>query len=125
MFNIKATIDVKNLVIVMDVISEKLVTDVEAKKLLEDRKKEVTELKYEQKNALEILKKFIKMDANKAEELITELQKIEKLRERQAIAVVSSLPQDTDDLRAILQKEYSNLSNEEINLILQAVKKAS
>lgn len=109
----------------MDVIGEKLVMDAEAKRLLEDRKKEVEELKYEQKNALDILKKFIKIDAKEAEELIAELQKIEKLRERQIIAIVNSLPKDTDDLRTVLQKEYSSLSDEEINLILQAVKKTS
>lgn len=107
----------------MDIISEKLVPDVEAKRILEERKKEVGELKYEQKNALEILKKFVKIDTKKAEELIEELKKIDKLRDRHIIAIVNALPQDTDDLRVVLQKEYSSLSKEEIELILQIIKK--
>jgi DNA-directed RNA polymerase subunit F len=109
----------------MDVISEKLVTDAEAKRIIEARKKEVEELKYVQKNTLGILKKFIKIDPKKAEELIAELQKIEKLRERHIISIVNTLPQDTDDLRTVLQKEYSSLSDEEVGLILQAIKKIS
>ena len=109
----------------MDVISERLVTDVEAKSLLDENKKQVDELKYEQKNALTILKKFVKIDAKKAEELIAELQKIEKLRERHIVSIVNALPQDTDDLRVVLQKEYSGLSKEEIDLILQVIKKIS
>ena len=59
------------------------------------------------------------------EELIAELQKIEKLRERQIVAIANVLPQDTDDLRVVLQKRYSSLSKEEIDLILQSVKKIS
>lgn len=109
----------------MDVISERLVTDIEAKKLLEGRKKDVEELKYEQKNALDILKKFVKIDQKKVEELIAELQKIEKLRDRHIVSIVNVLPQDADDLRTVLQKEYSSLSNEEVDLILQTVKKIS
>ena len=109
----------------MDVISEKLVTDAEAKGMLEKRKKEMKELKYEQKNTLGVLKKFVKIDPKKAKELIAEMQKIEKLRERHIMSIVNALPQDADDLRTILQKEYSSLSKEEIDLILQTIKKIS
>ena len=109
----------------MDVISEKLVTDAEAKGMLEKRKKEMKELKYEQKNTLGVLKKFVKIDPKKEKELIAEMQKIEKLRERHIISIVNALPQDADDLRTVLQKEYSSLSKEEIDLILQTIKKIS
>ncbi len=109
----------------MNVISEKLVTDAEVKGLLERRKKEMEELKYEQKNTLGVLKNFVKIDPKKAKELIAEMQKIEKLRERHIISIVNALPQDADDLRTVLQKEYSGLSKEEIDLILQTIKKIS
>jgi len=109
----------------MDVVSERLVTDAEAKAILESRRKEVEELKYEQKNALSVLKKFVKVDKERVDELISELKKIEKLRERQIVAIANAMPQDADDLRAVLQKEYSSLSDEEVDLILQTVRKVS
>jgi len=90
----------------MKVLDEKLVTDAEAKEILESIGKKI-ELKYEQKNALDILKKFVKIDAEKAKKLVEELKKIKKLREREIIAIVNFLPEDRDDLRLILEKEYT------------------
>jgi DNA-directed RNA polymerase subunit F len=106
----------------MKVLDEKLVTDAEAKEILESIGKKI-ELKYEQKNALDILKKFVKIDAEKAKKLVEELKKIKKLREREIIAIVNFLPEDRDDLRLILEKEYTNFTPEEVNQILETVKK--
>jgi DNA-directed RNA polymerase subunit F len=108
----------------MNILSEKTISDVEAKEILESRENE-GELRYEQKNALELLKKFVKLDKEKATSLSEELAKIEKLRERQIVAIINFLPEDRDDLRAVLQKEYSMLTDEEINLVLETVKKYS
>ena len=108
----------------MNIISEKTVPDIEAKGILENREKE-GELKYEQKNALELLKKSVKLDKEKTNSLIEELTKIEKLRDRQMVSIVNFLPEDRDDLRAVLQKEYTILTDEEINLVLETVKKYS
>jgi len=107
----------------MNIMSEKLVTDAEAKKILEKRGKE-GELKYEQKNALDELRKFIKIPNEKIEGLTQKLKKIEKLRERQIVIIANFLPQDKDAIRVILQKEYANFKEDEINLILETVKKA-
>lgn len=106
----------------MNIISEELVSDVRAKELLENREKE-GELKYEQKNTLEVLKKFIKLDSNKIDELVAELKKIEKLRDRQVISITNFLPEDKDDLRAVLHKDYSSLTDEEIDNVLKTVKR--
>ena len=108
----------------MNIISEKIVPDIEAKGILENREKE-GELKYEQKNALELLKKSVKLDKEKTNSLIEELAKIEKLRDRQIVSIVNFLPEDRDDLRTVLQKEYTVLTDEEINLVLETVKKYS
>jgi len=107
----------------MEIQKEKIITNAEAKEILEKRAEE-TEPKYEQKNALDHLKKFVKVNPEKTKALLEELGKIEKLRERQIINIVNFLPQDNDDLRAILHKEYSTLSPEEVNAILEIVKKA-
>jgi DNA-directed RNA polymerase subunit F len=107
----------------MEILTEEPVTDAEAKEILEKREKE-TELKYEQKNALDTLRKFVVYPTEKIKKMISDLRKIEKLRDKQVVAIANLLPEDKDDLRTILQKEYTNFTEDEINLILETVKKA-
>jgi DNA-directed RNA polymerase subunit F len=106
----------------MNVITEELIPDIKAKEILENREKE-GELKYEQKNSLEVLRKFVKLDSEKIANLMEELKKIEKLRDRHLVAIVNFLPEDRDDLHAVLHKDYTTLTDEEIKLILETVKK--
>lgn len=106
----------------MKIIKEELITDAEAKEILEKKAKN-SELKYEQKNALEILRKFVEFKPEKIKNLVEELKKIEKLRDKQIIAIANSLPEDRDDLKLILHKEYTSFTPEEIEQILQTVKK--
>ena len=105
-----------------DVLKEKLVTDAEALELLKARSKEI-ELGYEQKNALEHLKKFCYLSKKQAMELMEKLREVEKLTERQIISIVNILPKDRDDLRVVLEKDYKNLSEDEKNLILDHISK--
>lgn len=108
--------------IILDIISEELLPNSKAKEMLENRERE-GELKYEQKNSLDILRKFVKLDSEKIDSLVAELEKIEKLRDRQIISVVNFLPEDKEDLRAVLHKDYSSLTDEEIDTVLKSVKK--
>jgi len=105
----------------MNVLEEKVITDVEAKELLEKREKEA-ELKFEQKNALDVLKKFSNVEKEKIDKLVEELKTIEHLREKHIIAIANFLPEDKDDLRIVLHKEYTNFTPEEIEKILQIIK---
>lgn len=105
----------------MNVMTEEMITDAEAKEILEKREKD-GELKYEQKNALEHLRKFVEVD-EKLKGVVKELKAIEKLRDREAVAIANFLPQDKDDLRYILHKEYTTFSEEEIGKILEIVKR--
>lgn len=105
-----------------EIIKERLITNVEAREILEERKKQI-ELGYEQKNALDYLKKYTELKEKKTKELVEELKKVNKLRERQIISIVNLLPNDRDDLRLILEKDYNNLTDEEKKLILDNVKK--
>ena len=106
----------------MEVIKEKPITNVEAKSILEKREKK-GELKYEQRNALSILRKVATMDEEKIKKLVEELKTVERLRETQIVAIANFLPEDKDELRAILQKEYTVFTQEEIEKILSIVKK--
>lgn len=106
----------------MEILEEKIVTDSEGKEILGKRSKE-RDLKFEQKNAYETLNKFITLDSESAGKLSAELFKIGKLRDRQIATIVNFLPQDKDDLRAILHKDFATLTEDEANLILDIVKK--
>lgn len=105
-----------------EILREKLITNAEAREILKERKKEI-ELGYEQKNALDYLKKYDKLTLKQAQDLVKELSGVKKLRERQIIAIVNVLPKDKDDLRLILEKDYNLLTDEEKNFILEKVKK--
>jgi DNA-directed RNA polymerase subunit F len=106
----------------MNTISEEAIPDMKAKELLEKREKE-SELKYEQKNALDVLKKFVKADPEKVKKLIEELKTVERMRDKQIIYIVNFLPEDKDELRAVLHKEYTIFTPEEIDKILEIIKK--
>lgn len=105
-----------------EIIKETLMTNTDAKTILTERKKEI-ELGYEQKNSLDYLKKYDRLTEKKVKELMEKLAEVKKLRERQIILIANLLPQDTDDLRLILEKDYSLLTDEEKSLILETVKK--
>ena len=104
-----------------EILTEKLVTNTEAKEILKERKKEI-ELGYEQKNSIDYLKKYDKLTKKKGEKIIEELKKIPKLRERQIITISNILPEDLDDLRLIMEKDYTNLNEDEKTLILETIK---
>lgn len=108
----------------MDVTDEKILTWAEAKKILELKEKD-KELGYEQKNALDHLRKFSKLTEKKAKEIMDELEKIPKLKERQKNTIVNMMPKDQDDLRVLFANEVITLSEDEKKKILSIVKKFS
>ena len=59
----------------------------------------------------------------KANEIIAELGRIERLKERQKISIANMLPQDADDLKVLFANEVVNLSEEDKKKILSIVKK--
>lgn len=106
----------------MQIIEEKTIPASIAIEILEKRSKE-KELNYEQKKVFDHLKKFIKVDSEKTKKFIEELKKIEKLKERHIAAILDFLPEDKEELKTVLYKDYTQLSEDEINLILEIVKK--
>ena len=105
----------------MNIVDEKVVTDVEAKDILEKREKE-SELKFELKNTIDVLRKFVTVEKEKIDKLVEELKAVEHLRDKHIIEIANFLPEDKDDLRVVLHKEYTNFTPEEIEKILQIVK---
>jgi len=105
----------------MKKISESFVSAPEARESLEKRSAE--KLTYEQKICLDFLKKHIRLPADKAREMMKELQQIGRIDERQASMIVNILPKTKDDVKLIFAKERTTLSDEEINKVLETVKK--
>ena len=106
----------------MEIKNEKFVSWSEAKKMLEKKAKE-KELGYEQKNALEHLRKFSKLTDKSTNDMVNELEKLEKLRERHIVAIVNILPQDTDELKLLFANEIVTLTDDDKKKIVSIVKK--
>lgn len=106
----------------MKVENEKFVSWSEVRKILEKKEKE-KELSYEQKNALDHLRKFSKISEKSAAELAEELGKIERLKEKHIISIINHMPQDLEELRVLFANEVANISDDDKKKIISIVKK--
>ena len=106
----------------MKVLNEKPVSWPEARKLLEKKAKE-KELGYEQKNALEHLRKFSKIPEKKAKDMEEQLKKIDRLKEKHIVNIINLMPKDDEDLKVLFSNETISLSESERKQILSIVKK--
>ncbi|UCC91317.1 MAG: hypothetical protein JSV39_03300 [Candidatus Aenigmatarchaeota archaeon] len=105
----------------MDVKDEKVVGWLDAKKILMDKEKK-KELVYEQKNALEHVRKFCKLSEKKYEKMFEELKKIEKLKDKHIVNIINFLPQNQDELRVLFANERAVLTDDDKKKILKIVK---
>ena len=108
----------------MKVESEKVIPWAEVKKALEKKEKE-KELSYEQKNALDHLRKFSKLSEKASGEMAEELAKIERLKERHIVSIINHMPQELEELRVLFANEVVNLPEEDRKKIISIVKKYS
>ena len=106
----------------MEIKEEAFVSWYDAKKILEKKAKE-KELGYEQKNALEHLRKFSRAPQKVADGLMAELEKIERLKDRQKVAIMNILPRDDEELRLLFANEIVTVSDEDKKKIISLVKK--
>ncbi len=92
---------------------------------VKDILKKVKDKTYEQKMAYEHVKKFSKISSDKAEELIKELLELEmrKLKEHQVVKIVDLMPKSLEDLKVILHKSQIPFKKDELEKILEIVKK--
>lgn len=105
----------------MKVNEEKIILWSEAKKILSTLDKEKT-LGYEQKNALEQLKKFSKISQKDLEELKGKLEKLNKLNKKQVTSLINMLPRDQDEVKLLFAHEPINLSEDERKKISSVTK---
>lgn len=108
----------------MDIVNEKMVSWAEARKILEKKAKD-KELGYEQKNALEHLKKFSKLSEKKAIEMIQALKKNERFKDRHIMNIVNHMPQNMDELNILFSSEIITLAEDDKKAILKIISKYS
>ena len=104
------------------ILSNRPATLAEVAEVLEKRKEE-GELGFEQQTTLAYVKKYAKLSKKKAEELIEDLQKIDKIKPAVAVKIADILPKNSDQLRLIFANERYSLTSAEIEEVLKIVKK--
>ncbi len=109
-----------------EIIDEEYVTIAETKELLAELEGEraggeETEMQYELARAIEHVNRFAVLSPEEAQELVSELQELEKVSEPIAYKVADLLPEDRDELRAIYAQERYSLSGDELDEILELV----
>ncbi len=106
----------------MELVKTTPVSTPEALDLLQKRQKD-GELGYEQQNTLTHLEKTAKIDAKAAKTLKKALEKSDvALSEEQASALVSLMPKNADDVRAVLAQEKTDATDEQIKALLSVLK---
>ncbi len=98
------------------------ITLAEAREILKKAAKK-RQLTHEQEIALQHLDQFTKLDAKKARNLVKELSEIEFISDVNAVKIADLLPTHPDDVRAIFAKERFTLGEDEIEKILETVRK--
>jgi len=106
----------------MKVVDTKPVGMPEAKKVMTSREKD-KELTYEQKLALEHLKKFTKLKPTESKKFLEELSEVLRMSEETKTQILNLLPKTPDELRMIFTRENFSLKDEEIKKILGIIKK--
>ena len=107
----------------MKVVETKPATMAEARGIMEGREKGAKELGYEQKLSLEHLKSFTHMKEEDAKKFMSDLSSILRMSPETAVQIANILPKTPDELRMIFAREKFSLKEEEINKILDLVKK--
>ncbi len=104
-----------------EIIKETFIPTTKVKDIL----KKVKDKTYEQKTAYEHAKKFSEITVDKAESLIKELLELEmrKLKEHQIVKIVDLMPKDIKELKVILEKSQMPFKEEEMEKIIEIVKK--
>ncbi|OLD06002.1 hypothetical protein E6H36_02690 [Candidatus Bathyarchaeota archaeon] len=102
-------------------LEERLVTNAEAKAILERVEEE--KLGEFQRRTLEFTRKFAKLPPDKAAKLTEDLSSKLQLERNDAVQIVNCLPQSVEELRALLTVKGRFVSTEQLNGILEILKR--
>ena len=102
-------------------LEERLVTNAEAKAILE--KVEEEKLGEFQRRTLEFTRKFAKLPSDKSAKLTDDLISKLQLERNDAVQIVNCLPQSVEELRALMTVKGRFVSTEQLNGILEILKR--
>ena len=105
----------------MELIEEEDINVPDAKRILDERKKE-RDLVYEQKICLEYLEKLPKLTQTQVKSIAEELSRIAILKPRYIALIINMLPDTEEEVEMLFSKERTNLKKEEIRQIVEIVK---
>ena len=108
--------------IVKNILKEELLTLAEVRAILDEirtKRASEEELGYELRRAIRHAELFAKGTAEESRLMVEELNKLEKMSPDIAIKIADIRPKTRDELRAIYAKERFNLSEEELDAILE------
>ncbi len=105
----------------MNILDEQDISAIEAKRILENRKKDGT-MTHEQKMCMEYLEKSQKMTKKQVDDLTEELKKIDILKPRYIALILNIMPDNEEEVEMLFSKERTNLKKEEIKKIVDIVK---
>ena len=107
-------------------LDEEYLTVAEAKTILERIEAERAadeerELRYELARAIQHVNRFATLDPEESQELVDELNTLEKVDEETAYKLANLLPEDRTEVRSVYAQQRYSLSTEEIDDILNTV----
>jgi|SRR3989344_2133903 len=106
----------------MDIVSEEDISIHDAKRMLDERKKE-RDLVYDQKICLEYLEKISSLTTAQLKNITEELSAISILKPRYIALILTMMPDSEEEVEMLFSKERTNLKKEEIKKIVEIVKK--
>lgn len=107
----------------MEIIEQKSLSLPEMKERVDEMKKRDKELNFRAKKVEEYLSKIPKTKVYKELKQQIESLGITRLKEKHITLIINILPEDTDSLRLILSSENLTLKNEDLEKIVDTVKK--
>ena len=105
------------------ILEEKIISNSEAKAVLEKVKEE--DLGEFQRRTLDFTRRFTKIDPGNASKLVEELSSKLQLDRNDAIQIVNTLPHSVEELRAVLTVKGRFVSTEQLHGILEIMKRHS
>lgn len=110
-----------------EVIEFQYITISEAREIMEkivEERKNISDLTFETRRAMKHLRLFSKLPADKARELVEELEKLPQVKRREiAVKLADIMPRIRDEVRIIYAKERMTLTPEQIDEILEVLNK--
>ncbi|MFC5973344.1 RNA polymerase Rpb4 family protein [Halomarina salina] len=111
-----------------EIVDEEYLTVPEVKELLADIENERAmdeerEMRYELARAIEHVNRFSELSPEDSRALVEELQEHEKVTDETAFKIANLLPRTRDEMRSVYAQQRYSLSGDELDDLLNVVKK--